>query len=273
MENNQKWINEVMSQNVDASIGEDYTRLALNFIFIKENIFENKIYLKRIVEFIYRFYIDNYDLAKINPSPLIKNINHYKPDDLYNYCYEQLMIWKNERKSLLSFNKEYVELSSVIDNNTDFINKYKFITKMMFIKFLKKELWYDDDIKFNKKENFNIDQYLVYMKSSKERNRMFEEINYCPLCEETNHKKLNAIHIVPYDKCTQEEMGDKNNMMLLCDEHCKEYLEGKFEFLDNGYIKILEPSFNLDKRMHLGIELLNHDRKKFIKKSITVDNN
>ena len=50
MDNNQKWINEVMSQNVDASIGEDYTRLALNFVFIKDNIFENKIYLKRIVE-------------------------------------------------------------------------------------------------------------------------------------------------------------------------------------------------------------------------------
>ena len=48
MDNNQKWINEVMSQNVDASIGEDYTRLALNFVFIKDNIFENKIYLKDI---------------------------------------------------------------------------------------------------------------------------------------------------------------------------------------------------------------------------------
>ena len=35
MDDNQKWINEVMSQNVDASIGEDYTRLALNFVFIK----------------------------------------------------------------------------------------------------------------------------------------------------------------------------------------------------------------------------------------------
>ena len=46
MDNNQKWISEVMSQNVDASIGQDYTRLALNFVFIKDNIFENKIYLK-----------------------------------------------------------------------------------------------------------------------------------------------------------------------------------------------------------------------------------
>ena len=31
-----------MSQNVDASIGQDYTRLALNFLFIKDDIFKNK---------------------------------------------------------------------------------------------------------------------------------------------------------------------------------------------------------------------------------------
>lgn len=273
MDNNQKWINEVMSQNVDASIGEDYTRLALNFVFIKDNIFENKIYLKRIVEFIYRFYIDNTNLAKVNPSPLIKNIKHYKPDDLYNYCYEQLLIWKKDKKSLLSCNKEYIELSSKIDNNNDFINKYKFIIKMMFIKFLKKEIWYDDDVESNVNENLNIEQYLSYMKNSKERNRMFEEINYCPLCEETDEKALNAIHIVKYNKCEQDKLVDKNNMLLLCDEHCKEYMNNKFQFLDNGYIKIIEPNLNLDKRMHLGIEVLNGNRKKFIERSIMVNDN
>ena len=43
-------------------------------------------------------------------------------------------IWKKDKKSLLSCNKEYVELSSKIDNNNEFINKYKFITKMQFYK-------------------------------------------------------------------------------------------------------------------------------------------
>lgn len=268
MDNNQKWINEVMSQNVDASIGEDYTRLAFNFLFIKDDIFNNKIYLKRIDEFVYRFYIDNDNLAKVNPSPLIRNIKHYKPDDLYNYCYEQLLIWKKDKKSLLSCNKEFVEISSEIDNNNEFKNKYKFVTKMMFIKFLKKEIWYDDDIESKLDENFNIEQYLSYMKDSRERNRMFEEINYCPLCEETDEKKLNTIHIESYNKCKKNELVDKNNMLLLCDEHCKEYLDNRFQFLDNGYIKIIEPNSNLDKRMHLGIELLNGDRKKYIERSM-----
>lgn len=270
MDNNQKWINEVMSQNVDASIGQDYTRLALNFLFIKDDIFKNKIYLRRIAEFIYRFYIDNANLAEVNPSPLIKNIKHYKPDDLYNYCYEQLLIWKKDKKSLLSCNKEYAEISYEYetDNNNEFKNKYKFVTKMMFIKFLKREIWYDDDIESKIDENFNINQYLSYMKDSRERNRMFEEINYCPLCEETDEKSLNAIHIVEYNKCGKDELVNKNNMLLLCDEHCKEYLENKFKFLNNGYIKILEPNLNLDKRMHLGIELLNSDRKKYIERSM-----
>ena len=46
---------------------------------------------------------------------------------------ERYNIWKKDKKSLLSCNKEYVELSSKIDNNK-FINKYKFITKMQFYK-------------------------------------------------------------------------------------------------------------------------------------------
>ena len=62
-------------------------------------------------------------------------------------------------------------------------------------------------------------------------------------------------------------------MLLLCDEHCKEYMNNKFQFLDNGYIKIIEPNLNLDKRMHLGIELLNGNRKKFIERSIMVNDN
>ena len=47
---------------------------------------------------------------------------------------ERYNIWKKDKKSLLSCNKEYVELSSKIDNNNEFINKYKFITKMQFYK-------------------------------------------------------------------------------------------------------------------------------------------
>lgn len=265
MDSQQKWLDEVMGQNINASLGKDYTRLAFNFFFINYNLFENTLNFNNLCSFIYRFYIDNSRFAQINPSPLIKNIKHYKPSDLKEYIYEQIMIWKKNQNSLLRCNREIVKIDGNILLNKEFYNKYVFVIKMLFKRYLKEEFFYDDrnfekiDIELSNVE------YLKCMKESRLRNRMFEYINYCPLCDEIDDEKLNAIHI-NYIK-ELNNIYDIDNIMLLCDKHCNLYLNGYFKFKENGYIEILRDNKFLDSRMHLGIGLLNLKRKKYIKES------
>ena len=104
------------------------------------------------------------------------------------------------------------------------------------------------------------------------RNRVFEDMQYCPLCEEVDTEQLQVVHIVPARYClSDEEIFDKNNGLIMCREHAIDYLQGKFHFLENGFVKNINSDI-VSEKMHLAISVKTRKRREFLEKYCRIVN-
>lgn len=123
---------------------------------------------------------------------------------------------------------------------------------------------YRDPIKLDPNELIDDKNPDVFGKSIY-RNRVFEDMQYCQICEETKTSNLFCVHIVPANYCTDEEITDKNNGLIMCKKHFEDYIDRKFLFKENGFIKLLKPC-NINDKTHLSVRVKNIKRRFFLKK-------
>lgn len=254
------YYSELMKQSFNDSKGYNYTPLAI-MLFLKANRFYFKTDLYILSQYIYRFYADNSIFAKQSSSVILKNINHYYVIDLTEYIREQLMIWMRNGNGVICFDGENVYIDESFSNLEESeISLLSKVIETMCIRKLDQMIEYDPSLPiYLKKTNINQMSYEKYIELLNKTNfpkRAFEEINYCPCCEETNMNELQPTHL-KFDS----DLDDPNNSIVLCKEHSKLYFNKFFVFDKNGKINIIIKDFALDNRMHLNSKLVKLKKK------------
>jgi len=134
------FIEDIMSQIFLISNGYyNPTRIVILFSIINLEHKENKILKSEIVDYIYRYYIVNKDLAKHNPNLAIRQIGKYGINEFYDILDLELKDWDNYSKNhIIKYDSNYIYMdldlsdSSIKDNLT-------IIGNMLFEKYFNKE--------------------------------------------------------------------------------------------------------------------------------------
>jgi len=246
------FIEDIMSQIFLISNGYyNPTRIVILFSIINLEHKENKILKSEIVDYIYRYYIVNKDLAKHNPNLAIRQIGKYGINEFYDILDLELKDWDNYSKNhIIKYDSNYIYMdldlsdSSIKDNLT-------IIGNMLFEKYFNKEFIPPLTIEEKELDNdFDIEAF----GKGKYKFLALQDIQYCPLCEETNLDNLYVVHILPSKLCNYIEKKDKNNSMIFCKTHAIDYINKKFYFAENGFIKNIS-SNNVSSKMHLELNV------------------
>lgn len=257
------WMQDIMMQKF---LDSDSTRIILLYALTSSNEIQ-PVYKKRnILEYIYRTYSDNSQLASVNPNAKIRNIKRYGLSDIKGILEQALDEWKTYAQNQILFSDDrYIYISIEENNDNKALAKYTLqVTKMLQKKYF--SMIFDTphqlDLDVCKKDS-DIEKF----GKSLYRNRVFEDIQYCPLCEETNIENLVAVHILPAEYCQlDEEIVDKNNGLIMCREHANDYLQKKFVFKENGFVENIGSQI-VDNYMHLSLEVKNKKRRTYIKRT------
>ena len=255
-----KWIQDIMQQKF---LDSDLTRLIMLNFFVKDDTLKTKYLKYDLLTYIYRTYMDNDSLSSINPSIKVKNIRKFGVTDFKDILDKALFEWdKYASNTTLQYDDLYLYIVIDASDGATIVNNTKKVIKMLNRKYFSitiespKEITESDIYNDNKNGLFYSGLF---------KDRVLEDIQYCPLCEETDLTKLCAVHILPMDSCNSSEIIDKNNGILLCEEHAKEYIAGKFKLDDNGYV-INNCSSIVNEKMHLNIQV-KKSKKYYLKKN------
>lgn len=224
--NSSLWYREIMSLKIPNLLHKDLSKILLLFYLIKVNGFNKKNYILDFNEYVYRFYIDNFELAKLHPSVIVNNISHYGTKDLFPFTKQAIEDWKNEFKNgCLQYDNVYfwVDLD---DLNEDVINNTKNIANMLYMKATNKQFNYNEDME----KIFTYD--LDMINNSLLKNRVLEDMQYCVCCDEIKDLKIiNISNNIAY-------INNKYNYVTVCSCHYNLFKMGYFNFNKNGYINI-----------------------------------
>lgn len=265
--NIQDYYTELMNQSFVDSIGTNFTNYAL-MLFIKKNNYVFEARLLEVTKYIYRFYIDNPGLSKLNSNIIIRNISKYSPADIQDYVVETIDIWIKNGKGVLKFNSKDKIISIrdlfITDNDKELLNT---VIDAICLKYSDKIISYDPDISDDVSGlmySKNNDYFALINKlnSTRYSNRAFEDCKYCVCCEDVDREHLLA---VPID--SEKSLTDGNNSIILCKEHAKLYINNYFRFSDKGKIIIFKPHDLLDKRMHLSFSQTK-SKKAYLEESV-----
>ena len=259
---NDAWIKDIMTQKF---LNSDLSRLIMLRAFTEEEKICDIYRKARILEYMYRVYSDYPQTSIINPDARIRNIHRYGISDIKYILEKALEEWKGyAANDILLFDDRYIYLKDIGDDKKELGKVTRQVCDMLATKYFSIRLL----------EPMQLDEYECAQDTNTEtfgvslfRNRVFEDIQYCPLCEEVQIDKLRAVHILPAKYCdSSDEFLDKNNGMIFCKEHAEEYLSGKFWFKESGFIKN-NGSQIVSEQMHLSIRVKNKKRRKYIMKN------
>lgn len=264
------WYKEIMTQKISVVPNKNLAKLILMYFILSNDKLEKKYSKQKCLEYLYRFYIDNPQKRISHPSLLVRNINKYGLDEFRVVLDEILFSWKEDfSNGALDFNEEEIFLLlNDNDFNENVFSMTKKIVDTLYLKYEKSEFDYNTNIESD------LDfQSIDPKKFGKSRymNRCLEDIQYCPLCEETDVSKLMVVRILDKNVCEKEDLINKNNGLILCDKHAELYNEHAFIFDVRGYLKVNITTDLLNSKMHLSNKLLNHERKKYIEKNAIIN--
>ena len=253
-----KWFEEIMTLKISNLPMKDITKLLIIYYCLEKDLFNNENKIEDFNKFAYRFYIDNPDIAILNPSSIIRNIEKYGPKDIINITYQALNEWNSDvENSSLFYNNIIFKI--IIDNYNEYIKKMtKQIADMLFEKSLGIHYHYNDEL-FELKDISEYD--LDLLNKTRLKNRVLENNQYCSCCDSTD--KLNIVNISNDKKFILEN----GNYYLLCKRHYDLYKSNYFDFKQNGFILIKKNSCDLDQRMHLSNSIMKISRKYFNEKN------
>lgn len=258
---NDKWYKDIMVQKYQCDNFFDPTKLFIILSFTESNVLKEKYTLKEITKYVYRYYISNMDIAKHNFNIIVRNINKYGIDDLLPVVVSSINQWIREQKnnSIVLFDT-YVKLN--LDSyDLDTLKLTRTISKTLFQKYYKTQLNelpdYSETLTLN-------DSDLETFGNSSLKQLIFEDIQYCPLTEETNIKELYVVHLFSKeDGANDLELLNKDNLMLFSRNIANDYINKKFYFDEFGRV-INISSENVNNKMRLSINLMTDERKNFI---------
>ncbi len=257
---NDLWIKDIMTQKF---LNSDITRLLMINAMIRDGSLMSVCRKSDIIEYIYRVYTDYEDIRKINPDSRIRNIKRYGISDIRDILETSITIWKSfANNNCLLDDDRFVYIQGIDDEKE--MGKYtQQIISMLSKKYFSLEIKNPFSLDANQcKEDEDLD---IFGKSIY-RNRVFEDVQYCPLCEEVDTEQLYVVHITPAKYgLSDEELVDKNNGLIMCRKHAKDYLEGRFCFRENGFVKNINSDI-VSENMHLAISVKTRPRREYLKK-------
>lgn len=250
--NSKLWFREIMSIKTPNLLHKDLSKILLIFYILKENGFNKENSIVHLNEYIYRFYIDNPDLAKLHPSVIVNSISHYGIKDLIPFTKQALEEWKNDfNDGCLSYNDMYFSVS-INDMDEDTLKYTYNVAQMLYTKATGKNFDYTDEIE--KIEEYNLE----IINNSRMKNRVLEDIQYCVCCDE-----LNDLYIINISN-NEEYLTNKFNYVPVCKKHYELFKQGYYNFNTNGYINIIKTSEILHNKMHISNSVLNENRKSIL---------
>lgn len=246
------WYKEILSIKIPNLLHKDMTKILLLFYITKENAFNKEVKISDFNEFVYRFYIDNEELAKCHPSIVVNSLQHYGTKDLLPFTKQALEEWKNDFKDGCLINNESSFKIMISDFNINVMNYTKNIAEMLYVKATNKKYDYNEAI-----ESFN-DYNLELINNSRLKNRVFEDMQYCVCCDD-----IYDLRIINLSNDIKH-INNKFNYVTVCPSHYNLFLEKYFSFDSMGFIKIYKESKLLNYKMHLSNQLLNSERRKIL---------
>ena len=266
---NQLWFEDMMSQSFHEDICFNPTKLIILCYLSKDGIIHENYKLIEMTEYVYQTYIDNKDIAEKHPSYMVRKIRTYGIKDLREHVKDSLISWSKDAKNqILHFNDSIVWLDLDLSDSVDIAKNTARLSRMLYKKIFMGTLPEPHSI-LNEVE-VQDDHDLNTFGKGKFRDRVLEDMQYCPLCESIDINILYGVHIV--DKAmgaTPEELCDKNNGLLLCREHAEHYLNGKFHFDERGFAHEVE-CCGIEKGMHLSFSIRSAERKQYFKRRMNL---
>ena len=258
---NEKWFKDIMIQKYPADIYCDPTKLFLILSFVKDNSILEKVSIFEVCESVYRYYLFNKQVRINNINPVIRNIEKYGIEDIENHIKLSIMQFIKEQKyDSIAFDSNYVY--SFMDNRDEKSTQLTIkMIHMLFEKYYKIKL-----------ENIPSLEFIKYMDDSNKnifgnsllKQFVLEDIQYCPLSEETDVNKLFVAHIIKSNETEDLNiLTDKNNAILLESQLWEDYVNNKFYI--NEFGKVINICSTLvNNKMRLPMKFLNK-RKKYFK--------
>ena len=255
-----QWIQDIMSQQFTVGTFVNPIRLIMATCLVQSPI-SNRISRYLVLEYIYRTFADHKEIAERNPNIMIRNIQNYGLTDIATSLDEALYDWcVYAPNHVLSYDKRWIYLD--IDSTDSTIEKSAMqVIQMLYKKYFKLPVLRPMELEDADVEK---DRDLESFGKGIFKRRVLEDMQYCPLCEETRQKNLYAVHIVPSTVCIDpEQKKDKANGLLLCKEHARAYINQEFYFNSAGFVAESNNE-SIDCRMHLSFSILSKSRKKYL---------
>lgn len=256
---NNLWIKDIMLQKF---IESDYTRIIMLSYFCSQNLMNKVICKKNVLEYIYRVYSDYPEIAKKSNYLKINKINRYGLIDIAFVLEKALSDWDfYQEHNSLTYDDIYIYLN--ITESQEVLSITKNVVNMLKKKYCNVFFGEPKEIKLLDFENDNLE----ISRQGIFRNRVFEDIQYCPLCEEIVTENLYSVHIIPKTLCSNDELCDKSNGLVMCKTHMNDYVMGKFYFDERGFVKNISSNV-VNEKMHLGLAVRNDCRGYYLKENM-----
>lgn len=258
---NDKWFKDILAQNYPNNNYCDPTKIYLVLALTEYGSLRDSYSIDDLSTYVYRYYISNKDVASRNFSPTIRNLEKYGTKDIVPIVLDAAKQWIKEQ---INGSIELYD-SVLILKLDDYSNETLDLTRMMMSTLYQKyygcklEPIYDystlQDVDDLDLETFN---------KTRMKDLAYEDLQFCPLTEETNRDNLYAFHLyLSNEGASAEDRTSKDNLLLLSKDLAQDYIDKKFYFNDLGKVININSSHIVD-GMRIGVNLLTDKRKSYI---------
>lgn len=249
---------DIMLQKFIVGTFYNPTRFLMLYAMTKDGRFKNKYAIGEIVSYLFNAYCDNPHIAEHHPDIQIRKVPYFGVDAIKKDLLESIVEWISFAKTdtiLWDGNNIIFNL----DDNSGFIAKQ--VQKILQVLFRKHFNTDFDGVHNLDYSLLHDDTNLKCFGLGKYRERVFADMQYCPLCDDYNINNLYVVHILPATMCTDNsQLDDINNGLIMCQEHATMYLNKQFYFDQRG--KVVSSNIDLN-NLRLPIAIYK-PRKKYI---------
>ena len=261
----QRWFEDMMSQKYHEDICFNPSKIFLMSFLVADGVIKDFYKVRDFQEHLYRIYIDNPEVSSKHPSYLIRNISTYGVKDIEEHTLDTLESWcRDSKNSILKQNTKYIRLEVDLTDMEDIVKNTNRFSKMMYKRLFRGDKPEIRNIASNilKLDDQNIEEFgrCLY------KNRVLEDLQYCPVCEEINVDKLYVVHL--FEKrmgASEEQLVDKANGLVFCECHARQFISNGFYYDELGFVHDNGNS-DVEPGMHLSFSIRSIQRKEYLKK-------
>lgn len=259
-----RWFEDMMSQNFNEDICFNPSKLLLLQFMTKGGTIQQTYKRIEFQEYLYRVYIDNPEISSKHPNYIIRHLGTYGVKDLDEHVSDIFESWERDAKNgVLRSGEHYFMIQVSLEDAIDIAQNTSRLTKMLYKKMFGGTI---PDV-HSMSEIIELDDHNIdVFGQSLFRNRVFEDMQYCPICEEINMTKLYCVHI--FEKrmgAKDEELIDKANGLIFCKSHAEDFINNEFSIDELGFVKGCS-GYDIESGMHLSFSIRNSTRKYYLKK-------